>query len=66
MGRFKVGDIVIYRNGNSYELGEIKRVLGDGTYFVYYHMGETGALTKTRDLHRIKNAYAFDIRRKKA
>ncbi|MCK9235183.1 MAG: hypothetical protein M0Q41_10810 [Bacteroidales bacterium] len=33
-------------------------------YFVNYHTGDTAALTNEEDLHKIKNLYAFEIRRK--
>lgn len=32
-------------------------------YFVYYHTGDTPARTSERDLHKIVNAYAFNIER---
>ena len=62
---FKVGEIVIYQNGDRFELGEIKRVCEDGSYFVYYHMGDTAAGTPADCLHKITNLYAFKIEREK-
>ncbi|MCM1130118.1 MAG: hypothetical protein NC310_00445 [Roseburia sp.] len=70
---FKVGEIVIYQNGDSYELGVVKevRVKTDWNgkpaygYFVYYHTGDTAAMTDEYLLHKIANSYAFEIRRKR-
>ena len=37
--QFKKGDLIIYVNGDRYEIGKVKRVCDDGC-FVYYHSGE--------------------------
>ena len=63
--KFVKNEVVIYQNGDSFELGVIKTVKENNEYFVNYHTGETAALTHSRNLHKIKNVYAFDIRRKK-
>lgn len=58
-------ETVIYQNGNSFELGIIKRKANDpNTYFVRYHMGDTAACTHARNLHKIQNSYVFQIIRK--
>ena len=66
--KFKEGEIIIYQNGDNYELGKVKRVVEnpDGTYdyFVWYHMGDTAARTPESTMHKIINGYAFDITRK--
>lgn len=64
--KFKEGEVVIYQNGSNFELGIIKRVKSDKTYFVNYHTGDTAALTNKENLHPIKNAYAFNIVRRLA
>ena len=70
---FMVGEIVIYQNGDRYELGVVKEVC-TGTnyngkpcykYRVYYHTGDTSAMTDEHLLHKIVNSYAFEIRRKR-
>lgn len=66
MGKFKEGELVLYQNGNSFELGVVKRARDEESYFVYYHTGDTAALTHESNLHKIKNKYAFNIERKKA
>lgn len=61
---FKPGEVIIYQNGDSYELGIVKRVCEDGDCFVYYHTGDTAARTPKENMHKIINTYAFKIRRK--
>lgn len=61
---FNPGDIIIYRNGDSYELGEVKHFHpATNCYFVYYHTGDTAALTPVSNMHKIVNGYAYDITR---
>lgn len=62
---FKEGDLVLYQNGSSFELGVIKKIRDPENFWVYYHTGDTGALTNIRNLHKIKNEYAFEIERLK-
>lgn len=94
MNKFNEGDIVLYRNGERYELGEVKQVIDyehtfnkhqrqDGPfgereasgeevteirykYRVWYHEGDTSALTDENLLISIKNIHAFEVVRKKA
>jgi hypothetical protein len=106
MNKFNVGDVVLYQNGDSFELGVVKEVVayesGEDTYLktyesmccgcpfekrcheeckhcdsfleaitsykyrVYYHTGDTTALTDECNLHKLSNAYAFNIIRKSA
>lgn len=62
---FKEGEIVLYQNGDNFELGEVKKVNDDKTAFVYYHKGKTAARTPFENLHKIQNLHSFDIQRKK-
>ena len=65
--KFKKNEVVIYQNGDWFELGIIKKAVKENNeYLVNYHTGEPAALTHARNLHKIKNIYAFDIKRKKA
>lgn len=96
MNKFNVGDVVLYQNGERFELGVIKSVLfqskkdavlidlasitpdvnlentylyneeGKYKYRVWYHTGDTTALTDEDLLHPIANAYAFSILRRSA
>lgn len=53
---FKAGDLVIYRNGDRYEIGKIKRIVPDGA-FVWYSEGDTAAKTPFDCMHPLNNAY---------
>lgn len=55
---FREGDLIIYRNGNRYEIGLIKRITDDGA-FVWYHEGDTAAKTSFEDMHKIVNAHTI-------
>lgn len=56
----KAGDLVIYTNGDRAEIGKIKRITPDNmSAFVWYHTGETAALTWLHDLTPITNAYTI-------
>lgn len=56
---FKVGQYVIYKNGNSYQIGKIKSLSKDSA-FVYYHSGNTAAKTPYDLLHPITNDYCIE------
>ena len=58
---YKVGEAVIYQNGDRFELGIVKKVCGGDDYFVNYHTGNTAARTNARHLHKISNLYAFHV-----
>lgn len=62
----KVNDIIIYRNGDNFELGIIKEVLENNKYRIWYHTGDTTAVTDINNIYPIMNAYAFTILRKQA
>ena len=47
-------ELIIYWNGDSYELGKIKRLCPDGA-FVWYHDGETAAKTPYDCIHKLIN-----------
>ena len=56
MRDFKVGEYIIYQNGDRYELGKIKRIVNDGA-FVYYSSGDTAAKTPFSCMHKLANEY---------
>ena len=58
MNDWKVGEYIVYVNGDRYELGRIKSLREDGA-FVAYHSGETGAKTSFSLMHKLSNAYAI-------
>lgn len=58
MEEYSIGEYIIYRNGEKYELGRIKSLREDGA-FVAYHEGETGALTPYSHMHKLINRYCI-------
>ena len=58
MPKFKEGQLIVYRNGDTYEIGKIKRVVSDGA-FVYYSSGETAAKTPFDLMHPLVKAYVI-------
>ena len=52
---FKVGELIIYTDGETYEIGRIKRLTADGA-FVCYHEGATAAKTPYEKMHKLANA----------
>ena len=55
---FKDGEYVLYQKGDTYQLGQIKSRLERGA-FVWYHEGQTAALTPYEYLHHIENAFVI-------
>ena len=55
---FIAGQLIIYRNGDKYEIGKIKRMTRDGA-FVYYSSGETAAKTPLELMHPLVNEYVI-------
>lgn len=58
MDNYKVGQYIIYHNGDHYELGRIKTLHPDGA-FVAYHSGETGAKTPYDMMHPLVNEFVI-------
>lgn len=56
--KFKEGQLIVYHNGDTYEIGKIKRVVSNGA-FVYYSSGETAAKTPFDLMHPLVNAYVI-------
>ena len=56
--KFKEGQLIVYHNGDTYEIGKIKRVFSDGA-FVYYSSGETASKTPFTLMHPIANEYVI-------
>lgn len=55
---FKEDELIIYQNGDRFEIGRIKRVTERGA-FVYYHSGDTAAMTPFDCMHKLQNAYCI-------
>ena len=58
MEKFKEDQLIIYVNGDSYEIGKIKRIVKDGA-FVWYSSGETAAKTPFDMMHPLVNEYCI-------
>ena len=62
---YEDNEVVLYQNGNRFELGVVRRKANSpDSYFINYHTGDTSACTHARNLHKISNLYAFEIRRR--
>lgn len=59
MKNFKIGEYVVYMNGDRFEIGRIKSLRKDGA-FVCYHEGETAAKTPYDCMHKLLNAYCIE------
>lgn len=55
---FRVGEYIIYVNGDRYEIGRIKSLTPTGA-FVAYHDGETGAKTPYDVMHKLVNEFTI-------
>jgi len=58
MEKFKEGQLIVYHNGDKYEIGKIKQIVSDGA-FVYYSCGETAAKTPFDLMHPLVNEYCI-------
>ena len=56
--RFRVGQYIVYHNGEKYEIGRIKSLLQNGA-FVVYNEGDTGAMTAYELMHPLFNEYCI-------
>ena len=59
MAGLKEGDLIVYQNGDRFEIGKIKRITEDGA-FVWYHEGETAAKTPFDCMHKLVNGYVIE------
>lgn len=57
---FHEGELIVYQNGETFQIGEIKRLcdFAEGA-FVYYHEGDTACLTPFENMHKLQNAYCI-------
>jgi hypothetical protein len=55
---YKVGQYIVYHNGDRYEIGRIKRLCSNGA-FVCYSEGETAAKTPYDLMHHLVNEYCI-------
>lgn len=55
---FVENELIIYQNGDRFEIGRIKRLTEDGA-FVYYHSGDTASKTPFDCMHKLQNAHCI-------
>ena len=55
---FGVGELILYQNGDRYEIGKIKKLTSNGA-FVWYSEGETAAKTSYSDMKKILNRHCI-------
>lgn len=55
---FEPGELILYQNGDRNEIGIVKEKAYnlEEKYYVYYHLGDTVALTDARDMQKIINS----------
>ena len=59
---FYPGELFVYTNDDSWQLGVVKSQRDDYTYFCYYHPGDTASATPVTHMHKLENAYYLPIR----
>lgn len=59
MDDFHEGEYIIYANGDTFQIGKIKRIVSDGA-FVWYHGGDTASKTPFHLIHKLENAYVVE------
>lgn len=58
MDEYREGELIIYQNGDRYEVGKIKRLTETGA-FVWYSEGDTAAKTPYEAMHKTTNGFAI-------
>lgn len=56
---FKEGQLVLYEGTFGFEIGKIKKLKGKSRAYVWYHSGDTTALTDLKLLNPILNDYCI-------
>ena len=56
MNDFIEVDYIIYKNGDTFQIGQIKRIVSDGA-FVWYTSGDTASKTPFSMMYKIENDY---------
>ncbi len=55
---YREGELILYQNGDCFEIGKIKRLTPTGA-FVWYSEGDTASKTPYENLHKIANDYTI-------
>lgn len=59
MSEYREGELIVYQNGDRFEIGKIKRLTDTGA-FVWYSSGDTAAKTPYEVMHKLTNAYTIE------
>ena len=57
--KFEVNQLIIYKGSNGYEIGKIKRIKDSKSAWIWYHSGDTAALTDFDLIEPIINDYCI-------
>ena len=57
---FKEGQLVVYRGSNGYEIGKIKKIKDETSAWIWYHSGDTAALTEFSLISPLINDYCLE------
>ena len=55
---YKVGQLIIYKKGDTFQIGKIKTLKDEGA-FINYHSGETASMTSYKNMYPIENDYCI-------
>lgn len=56
MTEYRPGELFVYTNGDSWELGQVKSKARDDAYYCWYSTGDTAACTPVSHMHKLANA----------
>lgn len=56
---FKEGQLVLYNGANGYRIGKIKKIKDRNSAWIWYHSGDTAALTYFDSIYPIINDYCI-------
>lgn len=57
--KFQKGQLVIYKGSNGYEIGKIKKIKDNKSAWIWYHSGDTAALTDFDLIEPLVNDYCI-------
>ena len=60
VNEFHEGELIVYQNGSTFQIGKIKRMTATGA-FVYYSGGDTASKTPFENMHKLQNAYTIIV-----
>ena len=58
--KYKEGQLVIYKGSSGYEIGKVKKIKDNKSAWVWYHGGDTAALTDFSLINPLINDYCLE------